>query len=116
MHEFKRHKVKLRKFAKEFEYRTLLAFSFVRIIPLEFYSDKIKEAYEIASKFDEKDTPFIALALKLNIPIWTGDKKMLLASLSDKKFIALDTVALESLLSGKSLDRVINDMKSRLKS
>jgi predicted nucleic acid-binding protein len=26
---------------------------------------------------DVKDTPFIALALKLNIPIWAEDKKMI---------------------------------------
>ena len=67
--EFRRHTCKLKKFAKDFEYRTFLAFSLVQILPLEFYSDKIKEAYEVASKFDEKDTPFIALAMKLNVPI-----------------------------------------------
>ncbi|RLF92059.1 hypothetical protein DRN82_00810 [Thermococci archaeon] len=114
--EFRRHTCKLKKFAKDFEYRTFLAFSLVQILPLEFYSDKIKEAYEVASKFDEKDTPFIALAMKLNVPIWTGDRKMLLASLSSKKFVALDTLALESLLAGKSLEEVLKDMESRLRS
>ncbi|MFA4647539.1 PIN domain-containing protein [Pyrococcus kukulkanii] len=92
--EFRRHTCKLKKFAKDFEYRTFLAFSLVQILPLEFYSDKIKEAYEVASKFDEKDT----------------------ASLSSKKFVALDTLALESLLAGKSLEEVLKDMESRLRS
>ncbi|ASJ12368.1 PIN domain-containing protein [Thermococcus thioreducens] len=111
--EFKRHKVKLQKFTKDFEYRTFLAFSMVQVIPLEFYSDKIREAYIIASEFDEKDTPFIALAMKLNLPIWTGDKKMLFAALSTKKFIALDSTALESLLEGKTLEEVMGEMKTR---
>jgi predicted nucleic acid-binding protein len=34
-------------------------------------------AKEIASKFDIDDYPLIALALKLNIPIWTNDKGMI---------------------------------------
>ena len=25
---------------------------------------------------DETDTPFVALALELNIPLWSGDKKL----------------------------------------
>jgi len=90
-------------------------FSLVQVIPLEFYSDKIQEAYKIAAKFDEKDTPFIALALKLNLPIWTGDKKMLSASIRDGKFTAIDSTALEALLNGSSLEEVIEEMKNRLK-
>ncbi len=34
-------------------------------------------AKEIASKFDIDNYPLIALALKLNIPIWTNDKGMI---------------------------------------
>ncbi|WP_456420475.1 PIN domain-containing protein [Thermococcus sp.] len=112
--EFRRHATKLKKFAKDFEYRTFLAFSLVQVIPLEFYSDKIGEAYQIASKFDEKYTPFIALAMKLNIPLWTGDKKILRAAISTGKFLALDSAALESLLNGGELENVINEMKTRL--
>jgi len=113
--EFRAHKEKLKKFSKDFEYRMFLVFSLVQVIPLEFYADKIPMAYKIASKFDEKDTPFIALAMKLNIPLWTGDKKMLSASLSEEGFTALDSAALESLLNGTSMEKVLEEMKNRLK-
>ncbi len=112
--EFKRHKEKLHRFSKDFEYRTFLAFSLIRVIPLEFYTDKIKEAYEIASKFDEKDTPFIALSLKLNVPIWTGDKAMLRASLESGEFRAIDSKALMEILNGKELEKAMEEMKERI--
>jgi len=40
--EFRAHKQKLKKLSKDFEYRTFLVFSLVQVIPLEFYSDKIR--------------------------------------------------------------------------
>jgi len=50
-------------------------FPLADIIPLEIYYDSLQEALDIAKHFDEKDAPFIALALKLNLPIWTEDRK-----------------------------------------
>ncbi|HEY9205574.1 MAG TPA: PIN domain-containing protein [Candidatus Methanoperedens sp.] len=41
--------------------------------PDKFYYPKIEEAYTICREFDEKDTPFIALSLMLDIPILTND-------------------------------------------
>ncbi len=41
--------------------------------PDKFYRSKIDEAYTICRKFDEKDTPFIALSLMLEIPVLTND-------------------------------------------
>ena len=38
------------------------------------YSSKIKSAYEICKKFDEKDAHFVALSLAFNLPILTQDK------------------------------------------
>jgi len=38
----------------------------IRVVPEGEYRDSISEAFNIAKNFDEKDTPFIALALKLN--------------------------------------------------
>jgi len=42
--------------------------------PDKFYLSRIEEAYTICQDFDEKDTPFIALSLMLDIPILTNDK------------------------------------------
>src|SRR5574341_567715 len=42
--------------------------------PVKFYLPRIEEAYAICKEFDEKDTPFIALSLMLEIPILTADK------------------------------------------
>ncbi|MFZ2411781.1 MAG: PIN domain-containing protein [Candidatus Methanoperedens sp.] len=42
--------------------------------PDNFYRLRIEEAYGICREFDEKDTPFIALSLMLEIPVLTNDK------------------------------------------
>jgi predicted nucleic acid-binding protein len=111
--EFKKHKDKLKKYSKEFELRSFLALSLIHVIPSEIYEDKIPEAYSIAKQFDEKDTPFIALALKLNIPIWTNDKRMIEYGLKTDKFLALDSQALEDLLKGCSVDEIRQKLRGR---
>ncbi len=45
--------------------------------PDKFYLLRIEEAYSICREFDEKDTPFIALSLMLDIPVLTNDKGIL---------------------------------------
>ena len=45
--------------------------------PLSEYRHFIRQAYEICRGFDEKDTPFVALALALSLPIVTNDKGIL---------------------------------------
>jgi len=77
------------------------------------YLDKWQKALEIASKFDPKDTPFIALSLKLGIPIWTNDKKMIVHGLKSGKYLALDTQAVEDFINGKSLDEVKESLMVR---
>ncbi len=43
--EFKKHKSKLKKYSKEFELKSFLAFSLIHVIPSEIYEDdKIPEA------------------------------------------------------------------------
>jgi len=66
--------------------------NFVRekVIP----TDIANEAYNLCFDIDEKDTPFIALSLFLDIPLITRDKK-LIRGLKEKKFdkvISLDTL------------------------
>jgi len=83
------------------------------VVPKALYTDEWDEAMKIADQFDVKDTPFIALALKLNIPIWTGDKKMIEFGLKTENYVALDTKAVENLVDGRSLEDVFSDLKKR---
>lgn len=69
---FSKRKNSLQK--RSFEYALNFILDNVHIIPSELYSDKIVEAYNIMKEIDEKDTPFLALALALNCPIWSNDK------------------------------------------
>ncbi|MCF8235219.1 MAG: hypothetical protein K9G67_10555 [Bacteroidales bacterium] len=39
-------------------------------------SESRQKAYDLCKDIDIKDTPFMALSLELNVPIWTGDKKL----------------------------------------
>lgn len=58
---------------KSFEYALKFILESIQIIPSELYSSRIKDAYEIMKNIDEKDTPFLALALQLNCPVWSND-------------------------------------------
>lgn len=58
---------------KSFDYALSFLLESVNVVPSLLYEDKIREAYEIMRDIDEKDTPFLALALKLQCPIWSND-------------------------------------------
>lgn len=58
---------------KSFDYALGFLLESIIVIPSSLYEDKIREAYEIMRDIDEKDTPFLALALKLQCPIWSND-------------------------------------------
>ena len=79
--EIYKHKDKLIKNSKldESEFYLYLNGIIERIVfvPIDFIGfNSRKQAYELCKDVDIKDTPFIALALDLNISIWTGDKKL----------------------------------------
>jgi len=93
--------------------KSFLAFSLIHVIPSEIYEDKVPEAYNIAKQFDEKDTPFIALALKLNIPIWTNDRKIIEYGIKSGKYLALDSESLEDLLEGISIDEIRQKLEKK---
>lgn len=64
---------------KEGEFRVLaqMLFEEVTVIPkFAISSVNWQKAYEICKDIDEKDTPFVALSLELDIPLWTNDKKL----------------------------------------
>lgn len=113
--EFHTHMRKLEKSAREeFWNKVLLAFSLVRIVPREVYEDRLREAYLIASNFDPKDTPLIALSLKLEIPIWTEDKALLRHSFISRRYVALDTDSIERLSKGEPLNKILEKLQKKL--
>ena len=67
-----------------------------------------KMAKKIADEFDPDDFPFIALALKLNAPIWTNDKNLIVYGLKSGAYLAVDTKVVEKLIRGKSLEEIRN--------
>ncbi|MCE4605908.1 MAG: PIN domain-containing protein [Desulfurococcales archaeon] len=113
--EFREHTMKLEKSARvEFWNKVLLAFSLIRIIPREVYKEALREAYSIARTFDAKDTPFIALSLKLELPLWTEDRGLLQASFKSGRYVALDTEAVDKLLIGESLETIREKLYRKL--
>ena len=54
----------------EFVYKNVI------MVRSSFIEDQINEALEICKAFDIADAPFVALALKLNAPIWSNDKDL----------------------------------------
>jgi len=79
MFELKKYRdyiIKKRKKAlqkKSFDYALSFLLESIIVVPSLLYEDKIREAYEVMKDIDEKDTPFLALALKLQCPIWSND-------------------------------------------
>ena len=80
--ELHNHKNKLLKFAgyseKELDFLFRILFKKIDLIDLETIQQSTWEnAIALAENIDEFDTPFIALAIELNAPLWTGDKKLI---------------------------------------
>jgi len=48
--------------------------TFIDFIPLEEFKDKVPEAKKISP--DPDDIQFLALALKLKLPIWSEDRAL----------------------------------------
>lgn len=79
--EIYKHKEKLIKNSKldESEFYLYLngVIEKIKFVPIDFISlDSRQKAYNLCKDIDIKDTPFIALTIDLNLPIWTGDKKL----------------------------------------
>lgn len=75
------HKDKLLKCSKLNESEFYLFFNGIieriNFIPADFIGkDSRQKAYDLCKDIDIKDTPFIALAIDLGVPVWTGDKKL----------------------------------------
>ncbi|MEB3757158.1 MAG: PIN domain-containing protein [Desulfurococcales archaeon] len=74
-----------------------------------------EKAKKIVTSVDPDDWPFVALAIFLDMPLWTGDKGLLEMSAETKfkHFVAIDTEGVELLLRGVPLDSVLERMKAR---
>jgi len=118
IYEIRKKKEKISQFTRLPEENVLIVLDvlleLVEVIPEIDYLNKLAEAYEIAKEFDPKDTPFIALALKLGVPIWTEDKKLIKYGFKSGKYLALDTRAIEELLKGRELGEVLEGLKKRI--
>jgi len=117
LEEIKEHKDKILKASKlsekDFNFIIHVLFRVINAVKRDLYKDVEKLAKEIAKEFDIDDYPFIALALKLNIPIWTNDKKMIEYGLKTGKYLALDSESLEDLLKGKGIDKIKQKLKKK---
>jgi predicted nucleic acid-binding protein len=79
--EIYKHKDKLIRNSKLNESEFYLYFNGIieriQFVPIEFISlNSRKKAYDLCKDVDVKDTPFIAISIDLDLPIWTGDKKL----------------------------------------
>lgn len=75
------HKEKLLKVSKLSQAELYLYFNGImeriNFVPLDFISIASRQkAYDLCKNVDLKDIPFVALAIELGAPIWTGDKKL----------------------------------------
>jgi predicted nucleic acid-binding protein len=63
----------------------------VKIVKKEVYQDKIPLAEETMEEIDITDSPFLALALALNCPLWSNDghfkKQNLVKTYTTKKIV-----------------------------
>jgi len=80
--ELENHKKKLLKISelseKELDFLQRNLFKKIDLIDLESIRESTwQKAFELTKNVDEFDTPFIALALELDSPLWTGDKKLI---------------------------------------
>jgi len=58
---------------KSFDYLKDFIFSKISFIPLEDLAPFKDRAIEVMSEIDIDDSPFLALAMSLNCPIWSND-------------------------------------------
>ncbi len=79
----------------------------------ELSREALIKARRIAEGFDIDDYPFIALSIEYNAIIWTNDKELIKHALINNEYLAIDTPALERLLKGEELIKVLQAMKEK---
>ncbi len=81
----------------------------------EEYEGHLPRALEIVRDVDPADAPFVALAMHLGVPLWTGDRGLLRLAVETgfRHFTAIDTEGVELLLEGAPLEEVKERMKRK---
>ena len=81
----------------------------------EEYKGRLPRALEIVRDVDPADAPFVALAMHLGVPLWTGDKRLIRLAVETgfSHFTAIDTEGVEMLLEGALLEEARERMKRK---
>ncbi len=79
--EIEKYKVVIMKKSKiqpsDFQKFIKLLFEYITVIPSLYITEENQvKAIELCKDIDEKDTPYVALALEMEIPLITQDKKL----------------------------------------
>ncbi|MDO8553272.1 MAG: PIN domain-containing protein [Candidatus Micrarchaeota archaeon] len=78
LEEFDKHKEEILKKTKRSSHEFEILFGYLKerisIVPKDEYIEKLNFAESVSP--DIKDAPYIALTLKLKIPIWSNDKDL----------------------------------------
>lgn len=82
LEELKNHQNKLLKISgyseKDLDFLLRIVFKKIELIDVINVQQSIwDDAFKLTQNVDEFDTPFIALSLELDAPLWTGDKKLI---------------------------------------
>lgn len=82
LEELENHRARLLKYTgysvRDLDFLQLMIFKKIDLIDLESIRQSTFEiSIEMTKDVDEFDAPFIALALELDSPLWTGDKKLI---------------------------------------
>ncbi len=74
-----------------------------------------EEAQRLVSDIDPDDWPFVALAMHLGVPLWTGDRGLIRLAVETgfRHFTAIDTEGVEMLLKGAPLEEARERMKRK---
>ena len=59
--------------APSFDFAMKFLLESVTTVPRQLYRDQMSRAYKVMETIDPKDTPFLALALHLECPVWSDD-------------------------------------------
>ena len=97
------------------EFRKTLQLIYKYITETDPREKYLEKARRIASRFDVKDAPFIALALQERAVLWTNDGEIIGEAVRGGygEYVAVDTTGLQMLLEGKSKGEVLGAMKTR---